>query len=526
MRKAIALAIAFLAVALYQLRIAADGCWWSPDEAVYLFQGKVFASGMVTAPVPPEPGAFRIPMVLDHEGKRFGKYYPGYPLLLAIGEKIGAPWLLNPLLGALTILGTFLLGRALWSPLAGALAALLLACSPLQRAMSTTYLSHVPCGFLVLASVLSLYRSRAGERWVWGLVSGFLYGWAVAARPYSASLLLFPVVILLLAMLRSHPGRAFRLALAFGLGVLPWLAVVLLWNRHLTGDALTSAYELYNPADRLGFHPIPRVPGFPTDTYSPAVAWQTTLRQLRSLGETFLPLPFSGLVLFGLPLLFWRSLGVRALGLWGAAIALVAGHFFYPGSVSLSSVLLGPRYYSEALPAMVLLVAAPLAGIAVWNRRGAALVCVGMSALVLFTAFHSVPEQVGTFRIMHTQPMASSNRILERFLSSLDRESRLTFVDISTYNRNSALLVNRPGLTGSDVVAIYREPQQNRAVMNAFPDRRAYLFRWDRIASAVRYGEYDPEKDTTGPPRVFPYTRKEFRSAGEGGSAEEHDGGA
>jgi hypothetical protein len=526
MRRAIILTIAFFAIALYQLRIAADGCWWSPDEAVYLFQGKVFASGMVTAPIPPEPEAFRIPMVLDHEGKRFGKYYPGYPLLLAVGEKLGVPWLLNPLLGALTILGTFLLGRALWGSLAGALAAVLIACSPLHRAMSTTYLSHVPCGFLMLASVLLLLRARTGMNWAWGVASGFLCGWAVAARPYSGLLLFLPVAGVFLVMLRSCSGRALRIGLAFGLGALPWVAAILLWNRHLTGNAFASAYTILKPSDRLGFHEIPRVPGYPTDYYSPAVAWQTTLRQLRSLGETFLPLPFSGLILFGLPLLFWRSLGVRAVGLWGAMAVLIAGHFFYAGSVGLSTIILGPRYYSEALPAMVLLVATPLAGIAAWNRWGAALVSVVVTALVLFTAIHSVPQQVRAFRMMHTQPMASSNRILERFLSSLDGGPRLTFVDISTYHRSSALLLNRPDLTGNDVIAIYREPRQNRAVMDAFPDRVVYLFRWDRLVSEVQYVEYDPEKDMTGPPAVFPYTRKEFRSFDESEPEDEDGDGA
>jgi hypothetical protein len=165
------------------------------------------------------------------------------------------------------------------------------------------------------------------------------------------------------------------------------------------------------------------------------------------------------------------------------------------------------------MPAMALLVAAPLAGIAAWRRWGAVLVYLVVSALILFTAMQSVPKQVRAFRLMHSQAMAGSNRILEEFLSSLAEEPRLTFVDTSTYHRSSALLVNEPDLTGTDVVAIYRRPEQNRAVINAFPGRRVHLFRWDRLAKEVRFEEYVPEEDDIGPPRVYPHRRRQFRTS-------------
>jgi len=63
--------------------------------------------------VPCDVDSFFVPFVINTAaGKRFGKYPPGYPLLLALGAAVGQPWLINALAAALGVLGTYLLGWA------------------------------------------------------------------------------------------------------------------------------------------------------------------------------------------------------------------------------------------------------------------------------------------------------------------------------------------------------------------------------------------------------------------------------
>jgi hypothetical protein len=44
------------------------------DEVAYLFQAQVFSTGRLFAKSPDLPECFFAPFVLDHEGRRFGKY--------------------------------------------------------------------------------------------------------------------------------------------------------------------------------------------------------------------------------------------------------------------------------------------------------------------------------------------------------------------------------------------------------------------------------------------------------------------
>jgi hypothetical protein len=512
------LALAFLAMALYQFGVAADGCHWGPDGAVYRFQARTLAQGMLTAPAPPEPDSFRIPGVLLREGRWVGRYYLGFPLILAVGERIGLPWLVNPLLGGLLVLGTFLLGRTLFGATAGVLAALFVAVSPLIRTMSTTYYSHVACACLLLWAALALLRARggrtSGRACGWAAVAGFLFGWALVTRPYTAVFVFVPLAIVLATALRPDHRRGLRLIAAFGLAAAPWTAGIVLWNRLLTGDWTQTVYQVLEPYTKLGFHPIPRLPGCTAGVYSPAVAWSLTWRQLESLGATFLPLPFSGLLLLLLPAVCLPVLGRRAAVLWGVAILVVGGHLLYPGTTGLSTVLLGPRYYTEILPALAVLVAAALTLVVRRHRLGAVAVGLGVAALMLRTALVSVPEQLDRFRRYHELPITASSRILADHLATLEDEPRVVFVDISTFHRSCALLQNRPDLAGPNIVAIYLDPPRNRAVLDAFPGRRAHLFRWDRRSGDVEFTDYVPEEDAAGPPRVFPYTRKEFAGIG------------
>ena len=85
------------------------------DEVAYLFQARTMALGRLTVPSPEPKQAFWTPFVLDHQGQRFGKYPPGWPSILAAGVLAGLPWLVNPLLAALSLYLIYRLGKTIES---------------------------------------------------------------------------------------------------------------------------------------------------------------------------------------------------------------------------------------------------------------------------------------------------------------------------------------------------------------------------------------------------------------------------
>ena len=83
------------------------------DDVAFLFQAKTIASGHLLATPPQSPIFFQIPFVIIRDGHWFGKYPPGYPMVLAIGVFFGHAWLLNPIVGAIDVA----LGLSRWPSL-------------------------------------------------------------------------------------------------------------------------------------------------------------------------------------------------------------------------------------------------------------------------------------------------------------------------------------------------------------------------------------------------------------------------
>lgn len=136
------------------------------DEHANLFQARIFARGLVIAPLPPEPEALRVEFVINANGHRFSKYPPGYSLLLALGVLLHQPWIINALAAVLGLLGTFMVTRDLFGEQAGIWAMFLGLFSPTYILLSGSLLSHstslVALVWFVWA-LLSMRRGQAGH---------------------------------------------------------------------------------------------------------------------------------------------------------------------------------------------------------------------------------------------------------------------------------------------------------------------------------------------------------------------------
>ena len=118
------------------------------DEVAYLWQAKAIAGGALILPSPAvtssseQGGGFSIPFVIDYQGQRFGKYPLGWPMLLALGLRLGLRDWLNPALAGLAVWLIYRLGTKLAGPGVGLLAALLALTSPLFLVNASLLLAH------------------------------------------------------------------------------------------------------------------------------------------------------------------------------------------------------------------------------------------------------------------------------------------------------------------------------------------------------------------------------------------------
>jgi hypothetical protein len=160
---------------------------------------------------------------------------PGLSLIMAPAWKIGGAvglHLVVPVLGAVAVWATYLLGRRLHGRLAGAVAAALLAASPVFLYQIVQPMSDVPAtAFWTLALVEVGRRQPRGYAF-----GGFLISWALLTRPNLA-----PAVVPIAAFiaLQTQPIRSLSY---LGCGLIPGCALLAWLNELRYGSPFRTGY--------------------------------------------------------------------------------------------------------------------------------------------------------------------------------------------------------------------------------------------------------------------------------------------
>ena len=214
-----------------------------PDEIAYLFQARYYAAGVPWTTPPPVPAAFDT-FLLEVSGDRwYSVFPPGWPLVLALGVKLGVPWLVNPVLGGICILLTYLLVQELADRATARVTAFLLAVSPWHLLLSMSFMSHVLSLTLALVTAWGTARAWRTGSWVAAFIGGLTLGMLGMSRPLEgvAVGLLAGVPLLVAAMRRGHVGSL----VAGVLGTAATGSLGLAYNRVITGSPWIF------PAERL-----------------------------------------------------------------------------------------------------------------------------------------------------------------------------------------------------------------------------------------------------------------------------------
>lgn len=229
-----------------------------PDSMSYIFQAKYFALGRLYMPAPPDAASFAVTHIVNDGTKWFAYGFPGWPAVLALGVLVGFPWVVNPILGGLSILLIHkilseLYGKGLAHAVIG-----LLAVSPWFLFTSASFMAHSASLLWALLAIRGVQNARrAPVRW--GTIAGLALGMLFLTRPLEG-ILVGGVIGLWALWLSGQPVAPRGIAAIVVAGV--FLAILAFpYNKLLTGSATYPPHmkwtdEAWYPgADRLGFGP-------------------------------------------------------------------------------------------------------------------------------------------------------------------------------------------------------------------------------------------------------------------------------
>ena len=206
-----------------------------PDEVAYLLHARYLAEGMLTMPLPPVPAGFNLDLLHYEPTRWYSPVPPGWPMVLAAGVWLGVPWLVNPVLGGIAVILTYLVLGHVTGARETRLTTLVLASSPWFLFMSMNFMTHTLTLVFALSAALGVAVARRNGSWLAPFAGGLAVGGASLVRPLEGL-----VTALLLGFWSlGARGRRFRLAPSVAL-VAGTMVTALLdrpYNAMLTGSS-------------------------------------------------------------------------------------------------------------------------------------------------------------------------------------------------------------------------------------------------------------------------------------------------
>jgi len=440
------------------------------DENAYVFMARVFASGrLYLVSMPDEIRHFFDNQFIINDGKWYGIYFPGHPLVLALGALFGAERWVPSLVAVLTVLMGFLVARRIFGARAAAIATILFPVTVYLVLPSATLLAHSTAALALLTFVYGAVRiGETPESLRWWIVAAVGLAWAGVTRPLGPTAFAIPWLgWLVMGVGRDRRPRAWTgLVLFCAIGL---TSVVLFcgYNHALTGDAFETGYqrsvELNKHALLAGRLPAP---------------WP--LPTIYEVGHTLLRLNFWE---FGWPL---SLLFVPFFRRTAPGILLAVGSCAVPLAYAVLGMTnvyaLGPTHYAEIAVFLAILSASGLEELVKAARRWPA--GERWARVVMAVPVGSVLCMVLVFLPIHAASLRQMSLIARApydLVEEAGLDQAIVFVDSLPalqvfpgawvyFHRNP-----RPDLL--DPVLFVRDlgPDRDAQLMRVFPDRKGYV---------------------------------------------------
>lgn len=440
------------------------------DENAYVFMARVFATGrLYLESLPAEIRPFFDNQFIVNDGKWYGMYFPGHPLVLALGALGGVERWVPAFVSAVSVVMGYLVSRRIFGARAAMISVLLFPLTTYLVLPSATLLAHSTAALALLVFVYAVTRiEESPESLRWWAIAGLALGWAGITRPLAPAAFAIPWVFGLIRRINGcGSSRVWAGAVLFlTIGVV-YIALLCGYNYTLTGDALETPYQhfarLANHALLGGKLPAP---------------WP--LPTIYEAGHAILRLNFWE---FGWPL---SLVFVPFFRRTRPAIRLFLSACAVPGTYALIGMTnvyaLGPTHYSEVAILVCILSASGIEGAVArvrawklgekWTRTVMAMPMAGAVCMVLvFLPVHwaSLREMSELSRAPYE--LAEQSR-LDRAIVLVQSLPALS-VPPGTwvyFHRNP-----RPDLGDRVLFVRYLGPTSKERLGRFFPDRQFYL---------------------------------------------------
>jgi 4-amino-4-deoxy-L-arabinose transferase-like glycosyltransferase len=359
---------------------------------------------------------------------------------------------------------------------AAALAAVLMAVSPVVMVQSALALPYVP--FLVLAE-LAIWGAFSGcrrrDRRVLA-IAGLCGALALVARPYDAILIFAPT---LGWALWSTPTGRLRCLGGLAAGALPPCVGLLWFDQAATGSPFRLPFSLFSNADTLGFGIHRMYPGEAARRFGIGQAWDGMARHLSLLTGGWAA---GGLILVGLAAfaLLRRKASSAALSLLAGGVLLTIGYLFFWGIWNAAILwgavrYLGPYYLLPLLIPLTILAAQGALALVergVWPVAGVAAIGAFLSGAALFAS------------ITTNSALNADNVQLATSVAKLGRS--LVFVDTyPNYLQHPTSVISDASPPDGRTVYALDSGAANFAVRASYPGRPIY-----RLQLLGEYGKH------------------------------------
>jgi len=446
------------------------------DENVYLFQAAILRHGRAAWPAPDLGDWFANVFVVAQNGRWFGQYPPGQPLLLVPFLALGLPRLLPVVLAGFNTWLTMTVARDAAGPAAGMVSGVLLIASPLFLLTSGTLLSHPAAYFGLALAAWGALRLRPTDTVAGGLALGGGLGLCLITRPYTAVTVggvLGVAALVVVARERRPRGAAAALLAGVAFG-----ALFLGYNAAVSGDPFVTGYQaLRGPGQvELGFGPI-----------AEGVAPHTPVLGIRNVMLHTVRFQFWSL---GWPLVWAPLLSLAFLrgkrppkdrapadpgAVATAALAIAVGLVGYVAYWSLGVMDTGPVKLFELVFFAVVLAAVGVTGLA--RRAGAPVAAAAVIASLLVAATCFWPARVTHLRELSAHVRAPLDAVAETV-----ETPAVVFTGSFQPRRPWSWVYGRPDPdpTLSDPIIYVRDGGSgNIAFLTRYPGRHPYRLRFD-----------------------------------------------
>ena len=250
-----------VAVAAVASRWTFGGFVFNGDEVANSFQANVYGHLRAYAPLPPCPSMFENYWVFRYEGRAFSQYTPGWPLFMALFQRLDIIWLAGPTMAGIVAVAVARLSRRVaWGlggtadqaarivRLAGPLGAASAVLGPSLLMNGASRFSHTmvcACFAWAVEGLCVVSEPALSQRRAWGY--GFLLGAAaslgLATRPADGGFLGVGVFVYFVwALVRGRIG--FRAVSGTVLGFLFFGGLTALILRLQLGRWFETAYSI------------------------------------------------------------------------------------------------------------------------------------------------------------------------------------------------------------------------------------------------------------------------------------------